>query len=162
MLWKGSAMLFSFDTSSLLDDLFSSAIFWSFLTMTKILSSHWTFPPFQRLLCISFLLVILYYNISSCLSIVFWKFIYFFYIVEYISGIRPRQIADPQIFLIMRRQFYDLIQQLPAAGPSPLQPPDMCAAANAAAFGFNHLSYFPKNFCKTYVCTPREYRGRRQ
>lgn len=32
----------------------------------------------------------------------------------------------------------------------------------AFACGFNHLSYFSKNFCKTYGCTPREYRGRRQ
>lgn len=26
--------------------------------------------------------------------------------------------------------------------------------------GFNHLSYFSKNFCRSYGCTPREYRGR--
>ena len=36
------------------------------------------FLHFQRLLCVSFLLVILYYNISFYLSIVFWKFLYYF------------------------------------------------------------------------------------
>lgn len=37
------------------------------------------FLHFQRFLCISFVLVILYYNIFCDLSIVFWKFIFFFF-----------------------------------------------------------------------------------
>ena len=51
----------------------------------NILSSHWTFPPFQRLFYVSFLLVSLYYTNLSFLSIVFWKFLKFFLVNCYLS-----------------------------------------------------------------------------
>ena len=58
----------------------SCASVWSFLKMIKILPSHWTFPPFQRLLCVSFLFVSLYYNIFFPLSTVFWNFFKIYFI----------------------------------------------------------------------------------
>ena len=110
-----------------------------------------------------FILQHLFLFVNSFLKIYLYLFIFF--ILLNISAVSVPVRLRTHRFLIMpihRRQFYGLIQQLPADGPSPLQPPDMCAAANAAAFGFIHLSYFSKNFCRTYGCTPREYRGRRQ